>query len=285
MTRNATSVLPRQGHNGLLPSDIRRHLETRWLGRELRCLDVVDSTNTVARDWARSGAPNGAVVIAESQTHGRGRFGRHWISPPYRNLYLSTVLRSAVPVERFPQMSLLAGVATCEAICEWHAAAIKWPNDVVIDGRKVAGILAEADSDRGQRVVVLGIGVNVNAQREDFPPELRDKAGSLAMALGHSVDRARVAGRLLTHLERRFEQWRDEGFARIAEAWRARSDLLGREIVVQEPGGAVAGRAIDLDDDGALRLRLASGAEHRVVAGDVIRVLGVAGREIDGRRG
>ena len=275
------------GVDRLLPSDIRPHLDTRWLGRDLRCLDAVDSTNTVARDLARSGATNGTVVIAESQSQGRGRLGRGWVSPAYKNLYLSVVLRGELPMERLPQLSLLAGVATCDAICEWHLATIKWPNDVLIDGRKVAGLLAETDSDRGERFVILGIGINLNAEQDDFAPELWDKAGSLRMALGHPVDRARVAGRLLTHLEQRCEEWRDQGFASIAAAWRERSDLIGREIVVQEPGGTVTGRAIDLDDDGALRLRLASGAEHRVVAGDVTVVGGYPGvgcrGKIDGR--
>ncbi len=259
----------------LLPEEIARHRDTRWLGQDLRCLDAVDSTNTVARELARQGAADGTAVTAESQSAGRGRLGRGWVSPPSLNLYLSVVLRAAIPIERLPQISLLAGVAVCEAIAEWHPAVIKWPNDVLIDGRKVAGILAEMDGQQAP-VVVLGVGVNLNAEAADFPDDLRDKATSLRMVLGTPVDRARFTGRLLTHLERRYEELRDGGFAPIAAAWRRHSGLIGRAIRVQEANGPVAGEVVDLDDDGALRLRLASGAEHRVIAGDVTVIDGYA---------
>jgi BirA family biotin operon repressor/biotin-[acetyl-CoA-carboxylase] ligase len=253
---------------------IAPHLQTRWLGRSLHCFPEVDSTNTAARELAAAGAAHGTVVIADAQRAGRGRLGRTWASPPGTNLYLSAVLRCDVAMEKLSQISLLAGVAACETVAEWCAAAIKWPNDVLVDGRKVVGILTEMDGNGPQRVVIPGIGVNLNAALEDFPAELRDKAGSIRLATGHAVDRARFAARLLNNLEVRYEQWRRDGFEPIAAAWRQRTPLIGRDIRVREPGQVVEGTVIDIGDDGALRLRLSDGREHRVVAGDVTVVDG-----------
>jgi len=260
----------------LTTAAIAPHLQTRWLGRALHCFAELDSTNITARELAASGAPHGTVVIADAQRAGRGRLGRSWVSPAGRNLYLSAVLRSDLPAERLPQIGLLAGVAVCETVREWCAAEIKWPNDVLAGGRKVVGILTEMDEVGSGRVVVPGIGVNLNTEPDDFPAELRDKAGSLRLVTGQPVDRARFAARLLKTLEVRYEQWQRDGFAPIAAAWRRLTPLIGRPIRVQEPGQVVDGTVIDIADDGALRLRLADGSEHRVVAGDVTVVGGYA---------
>jgi BirA family transcriptional regulator, biotin operon repressor / biotin---[acetyl-CoA-carboxylase] ligase len=262
--------------NVLSAESIAPHLQTRWLGRSLQCFPSLDSTNTTARELAATDAADGTVVIADAQRRGRGRLGRSWESPPGSNLYLSALLRCALPIDRLSQISLLAGVAVCETVRQWCPADIKWPNDVLAAGRKVAGILAELDGVGARRAVILGIGVNLNTGLDDFPPELRDKAGSLRVAGGTEVDRARFTGRLLNNLEVRYEQWRREGFAPIAAAWRGLAPLVGRFIRVQEPGAVVEGTVIDIADDGALRVRLADGREHRVVAGDVTVLDGYA---------
>lgn len=255
------------------------HLETRWLGRELHCFEVLDSTNTTVRELAASGAADGVVVIADAQRRGRGRLGRAWVSPARVNLYCSIALRSTLPPERLPQTTLLAGVATCETIREWcPRAAIKWPNDVIIDGRKTAGLLAEMEEQGDRRTVVLGIGVNLNSTADDFPEDLRATATSLRVADGAGIDRARFAGRLLTRLEARYDEWRDHGFAPIAAAWRALTPLIGQRIHVEETAGSVEGTVCDLDDDGALRIRRDDGSEYRVVAGDVTVVGGYPGQ-------
>ena len=247
------------------------HLKTHWLARALHCFAELDSTNTTARELAAAGAPHGTVVIADAQRHGRGRLGRIWVSPARRNLYASVVLRCDVPGDRLAQVGLLAGVAVCEAVRRWcPTALIKWPNDVLVGGRKLAGTLAELSGDAAAaRVIVLGIGVNINSAAGDFPDDLRDKATSLLLTCGAPIDRAQFAGHLLALLERRYDSWRRDGFAPIAAAWRQLAPLIGQRIHVAEPGGAVDGTVIDLDDDGALRLRLAAGGEYRVVAGDV----------------
>ena len=262
--------------NVLSAESIAPHLQTRWLGRSLQCFPTLDSTNTTARELAATDAADGTVVIADAQRRGRGRLGRSWESPPGSNLYLSALLRCALPIDRLSQISLLAGVAVCETVREWCPADIKWPNDVLAAGRKVAGILAELDGVGARRAIILGIGVNLNTGLDDFPPELRDKAGSLRVAGGTEVDRARFTGRLLNNLEVRYEQWRHDGFAPIAAAWRGLAPLIGRFIRVQELGAVVEGTVIDIADDGALRVRLADGREHRVVAGDVTVLDGYA---------
>ncbi len=255
----------------LLPTEIEGRLTTRWLGRTLYCHEEVSSTNDIARELARAGAAEGTVVIAESQTRGRGRLGRSWESPKHRNLYLSAVLRPAMAGTTLPRLSLVAGVAVCDAICEWYPASIKWPNDILIEGRKVAGLLAEIEPPAA---VILGIGVNLNSALDEFPPELRDKAGSLFVATGVRVDRPVFVTRLLAHLEARYDQHRRDGFAPIADAWGERSLMIGKTISVEEPGGEVRGEVLGIDTDGALRLRLPSGTVHRVIAGDVTVVGG-----------
>ena len=270
------SEAPGSSHTApLSAAAIRGHLGTSWLGREIVCRDEVDSTNTLARDLGRGGATHGTVVIAEAQNAGRGRLGRGWVSPPGRNLYLSVVLRPVVAPEEVSQLTLVAGVATCEAVREWCPdARIKWPNDVLVGGRKVVGILCEMEVGDAGPMVIAGIGVNLNAALEDFPEELRDKAGSLAIALGKRIDRARFTARLLDRLEQRLDRFAGRGFADVASAWETLSGMVGESVRVQQPGGIVEGRVLGLDADGALRLAAPSGVEHRVVAGDVTVVGG-----------
>ena len=237
----------------------------------MRYYESLGSTNEAALAWAGEGAPDLALVYTEEQTSGRGRAGRSWFSRRGAALAFSLLLRPDPGNQwALPRLTALGALAVVEALPPLHLTGeIKWPNDVLIDGRKVAGILTEMDGSGPQRVVVLGVGVNLNSRLEDFPAELRDKAGSLCLASGAPVDRARFTGRLLGALEARYEVWQRDGFASIAAAWRRLTPLLGRRIRVQEPGAVVEGTVIDLSDDGALRLRLADGAEHRVIAGDV----------------
>jgi len=254
----------------LLPNEVSRHLETQWMAQDLLCFEEVDSTNQLARDAARAGAAEGTVVIADAQRRGRGRRGRSWVSPARRNLYLSVVLRPGSEVEYLSLLSLVAGVAVCDAMREWDARAmLKWPNDVLIDRRKVAGILTEVEGEGDNRSVVLGIGANLNAGPDDFPEELHEKAGSLRLATGREVDRPLFTARVLFHLERRYAEWRAGEAGSPAVIWSERSCLNGRRVTVQEPDGQISGVVLGLDEDGALRLDVGNATEHRVVAGDV----------------
>ena len=252
------------------PAELEPHLAGRW--RDIRWLAETDSTQRVARELARAGAAEGTVVIAEAQTAGRGRLGRTWHSPRGVNLYCSIVLRPPLPPAAVPQVALVAGVAVAAALAEMPGLAprVKWPNDVLIDGRKVAGILTEMEAEV-ERVhhVILGIGVNLNAPRAAFPPELRERATSLFLATGRRVDRAAVTGRLLAALEARYGRFLEGGFEAVRAEWESYSCLTGTDVRVASAEGEMAGRVLGLDTDGALMLARPDGTSTRIVAGEV----------------
>ena len=245
-------------------------LNTQELGQVLHFSEELPSTNDRARELADAGADHGEVVIAESQTAGRGRRGRTWASPAGRNLYLSVVLRPNLPPQRAPEITLVASVAACDACRKAGVeAGIKWPNDLLVGGRKVAGILTELSAEPDLvHWVVLGIGVNLNSGPADFPAELRGVATSLSIERGQPVPRALFAAALLSELEQWLDRHASEGFAPIRAAWCERSVTLGREVRVDADGGELTGVAEDIDASGALLVR-GKGGLVRIVSGDV----------------
>ncbi len=254
----------------LTPLELRPLLTTRDLGQVLHCFDEVSSTNDVARELAEEDAAHGEVVVAERQSAGRGRRGRQWVSPPGRNLHLSAVLRPDLPPQRAPEITLVASVALCDVVRQAGVVAgIKWPNDLLASGRKLAGILTEmaAEPDRVMWVV-LGVGVNLNARPEDFPPEMRGEATSVAIERGQPAPRALFAAALLKTLEEWLDRHADAGFGPVRQAWRERSVTLGREVRVSTEGRDLEGVAEDIDEGGALLVRAGRRLE-RVLAGDV----------------
>jgi BirA family transcriptional regulator, biotin operon repressor / biotin---[acetyl-CoA-carboxylase] ligase len=263
-------------HAPLAIDDLRSARQGARFGHVIHYLDSTDSTNTAARRLALEGAAEGTVVIAETQTKGRGRLGRGWVSPPFRNLYLSLVVRPSIATSDAPKIVLVAGLAVAETVREWtNRVAIKWPNDVLIDDRKVAGILTEMEvEDTRVRFVIVGIGVNLNSAPADFPPELRDKAIGLCTAVGEPIDRVRFTDRLLSRLEERCDLFVRTGFAAIRPLWEGLSCLTGRAVEIDDGGRRYVGVAAGVADDGSLRLRDAAGRETRVLAGDVTVVGG-----------
>ena len=253
--------------------ELRPLLDTHDVGQVLHAFEVVGSTNDHAKGLAEEGATHGEVVIAEAQTSGRGRRGRAWVSPAHRNAYFSVILRPDLPPARAPELTLLASVAVCDALRQAGVqAGIKWPNDLLAGGKKIAGILTELSAEP-ERVhwVVVGIGVNVNAGPEDFPPELRGEATSVAIERGEPAPRALFVAACLTALEGWLDRHDEEGFEVIRQAWRARSDTLGREVMVRTEGQEVVGVAEDIDDAGALLVRRGGrgGELRRILSGDV----------------
>jgi BirA family biotin operon repressor/biotin-[acetyl-CoA-carboxylase] ligase len=247
--------------NDLLSEVVTPLLGTAWLGRAWRFVPECGSTNDEAAAWARQGAPHGAVVVADTQTRGRGRLGRVWHSPRGTSLYFSAVLRPPLEPSRVPPITLAAGVAVAEAVARFHVApALKWPNDVLVDGKKLAGILTEssASSMRVEHVIV-GIGVNLNV--ESFPADLN--------AISLACDRALFAAALCERLEHWHDRFVQDGPAQVVEAWRGFARFFGTRIRVAAANGTLEGIAEDLDEDGALRLRDGD-AIHRVVAGEML---------------
>jgi len=245
-------------------------LSTRWLGRCYEFAARIDSTNARAEKWATAGAPHGAVVAADEQTRGRGRLARTWQSPAGVNLYFSVVVRTTWHVFESPPLSLAAGVALAEACQDLLPArpVLKWPNDLLYEGRKLAGILVETVLRQGEvEFAILGIGLNVN--QTGFPGELQQTATSLRLAAGRPLDRARVLDRVLVQLETWLDRLAGGEAAQIPEAWSAYAPWLGEEITAASRGGELSGIALGLDQAGALLVRDAAGKEHRVLAGDI----------------
>ena len=265
-------------HAPLRIAELRRARAAAGIGQVIHYFDSVDSTNTVAHRLAAAGAEEGTTVIAERQTQGRGRLGRSWVSPPYRNLYVSIVLRPALPAAVTPVIGLAAGLAATRAVAAWTPAArMKWPNDVVVDGRKLVGILTEmATRTDAVDFVIVGIGVNLNSKRDDFPPELHDKATSLAMVTGAAVERVTFADRLLSESEGAYMEVRRAGFAAIHAECEQRSSLIGQRVDIAAGDRHYGGTVCGFDADGRLRLRTDDGGEQTIVAGDVSVVGGYA---------
>ena len=240
---------------------------TRRLGTPLYAMAEVGSTMDVARELAEQGAPGGACVIADRQTEGRGRSGRRWESPP-GGLYLSFILRPSRPPDEWPSLSLVVGVALAEAVgalCQLDVS-IRWPNDLLVNGRKLAGILIEAHTgSSGGEWVVVGIGLNLL----DAPTGLDQPATALREHLAHPPTRQELAAALFRSLERRYEAWTVGGFSSIRPVWLERSSLIGEGVSVSLPNEKLEGQASDIDERGRLILRLDTGVQRSVDVGDV----------------
>jgi BirA family biotin operon repressor/biotin-[acetyl-CoA-carboxylase] ligase len=274
----AVQSLPGRGYrisglpDGIAAEQVGPLLATAELGRRLHVHQEIGSTSDEAHRLAEAGAEHGTVVLAESQTAGRGRRGRTWVTPPGKAIALSVILRPDLPPARAPELALTAAVAVCEVAqgLGAPAAAIKWPNDVECRGRKLAGMLAEMRA-QGDRVthVVVGIGLNVNLEPSDLPAELRPLATSLRIERGEPIARSLVCARLLTRFEVLLSLHEAEGFAPVRARFRELSSTLRRRVRAEVAKGFVEGEAIDLAEDGALLVRTDSGAVERVIAGDV----------------
>jgi len=256
----------------LIPSEIKPILETKWMGRVIHHFNIIDSTNSKAYQLALNGAEEGEVVIAESQDKGRGRLGRHWFSPPFLNLYLSIILRPKIPPHQASLITLVVAVATAEAIQKFSGLQpmIKWPNDILLRDRKVAGLLNEIHSEMDRiHFVILGIGVNLNMDEEMFSKEIREGATSLKREMGQAISRKAFLQCLLKELEGWYAIFLEEGGGPILKAWRERAQIKGKQVKVTSFGKTLVGMAVDVDSDGALILETEGGGKQRVVAGDV----------------
>ncbi len=234
------------------------------------------STNTGARRLAEKGAPGGTVVLADTQSAGRGRRGRSWHSPPGKGIYFSLLLRppGTSPAAAAP-LTLAAAVAVARQLreCTGVEVAVKWPNDLLIGSKKMGGILAEARADgQALRYLVLGIGLNINHRAEDFPSELRRRATSLYLESGLTFERTALFLDLLKDLRRCLDLFFKEGFAPFQPPWKELSATLGKEVKLAGAGRgeAVQGKAVDLDVEGALLIEDDRGRRHRIFCGEII---------------
>jgi BirA family biotin operon repressor/biotin-[acetyl-CoA-carboxylase] ligase len=245
----------------------------RVIGRDIRVFEQTTSTNDVIEKLARDGAKEGAVVFAESQTRGRGRLGRQWISPARKGLWFSILLRPNLRPQEATRITIAAAVALRRAIHNSAGldAQIKWPNDILVGGRKLSGILTElrGELDRVQ-YVILGIGVDVNLSAVDFPPGLRKTATSIRAELGRVVSRADLAVNILRELDSCYALAGGDDFSRLADQWVEHCMTIGCGVVVQSGQRVIEGVAESLADDGSLQVRTEHGRIERVTAGEVV---------------
>ena len=276
---------------------IQAKLGTLLLGKRMQLHPQVGSTNDLIREAGREGAPEGLVILAEEQVRGRGRLGRTWTAPPGSSILCSVLLRPRFPPQQGFYLTIAASLAILRAIRKltvddgrWTVdhrsqststksairvpsgrpkSAIKWPNDVLINGRKVAGVLCESEFNGGEwAFAVVGFGINVNLPGEGFG-ELRARATSLSAELGHEIDRAALLALVLEELEACYLALQAGQMQPTFQAWADALETLGKRVIVSEPGGTITGMAMRVDADGALIVKTDAGTERRVLAGDV----------------
>ncbi len=263
--------LLRKAPDLLLPNEIREGLETRVFGkRDIIYFTETDSTNTRAKDLAVRGAPEGTLVISERQTKGRGRKGRSWFSPSQGGIYISLILKPSISPSEAPKITLLTAVVVAEALRSLTglSAIIKWPNDILIDGKKVAGILTEMSTEMDTiDHIVVGLGLNVNTP--DFPDDIREKATSLFIETGKHFPRVRFIQEYLKWYEEYYEIFKRTGFEPIIKRWKELTNIIGKRITVEMISKKYSGEVQDIDKDGVLILKDNTGKSHRIIFGDV----------------
>ncbi len=242
------------------------------IGRNIQVFQETTSTNDIIERLARDGVPEGAVVFAESQTKGRGRLGRKWVSPSGQGLWFSLLLRPPWPPAQVTQITITTAVSLSRAVSRVTGVypEIKWPNDLMHDGRKFAGILTELSAEPEMvRHVVVGIGMDVNVDSGEFPDDVRQLATSLRAVTGRAVDRAQLATQILRELDADYQRLLQGRFDEISSEWMERCRTIGREVTISMGDRRLVGRAEALDIDGALLVRSEHGRLERVVGGDV----------------
>lgn len=258
--------------NKLNEFDIRRGLNTSVFGRSgIHIFDTTGSTNFEAFRLATAGAPEGTIVLAEQQEAGKGRLGRSWSSPSGKNIYISLIMRPVIPTYLAPRLTIVAAVALSDTLIEAGIPEhrIKWPNDILVDNRKLSGILTEMKGDTDSiEFIITGIGINVNATPDDHPPELRDTATSLAMILKHQTERNALIRLLLTNFEKYCNLFLNSGFNEILSLWKERAGIIGRDINVLQFNDKFTGRVIDINEDGNL-IVYSDGVLRIVNSGDI----------------
>jgi BirA family biotin operon repressor/biotin-[acetyl-CoA-carboxylase] ligase len=254
-----------------IPKEIQRGLTTRFVGTQIHFFGRIDSTNIAARKLAELGANEGTVVLAESQSKGKGRMGRLWQSPP-GNLYTSIVLRPQIPPSSAPQVTLMAALATAKAIDKTIPlkVGVKWPNDILIHSKKVAGILTELDCEGDTlNFIVLGIGVNINAPLNLFPRELLDSITTLREEAGGNISLAQFTRCLYQEIERYYDLWMAKGFGWISKEYTQLLILQGKMVRISSFDMVTSGEVQGIDEKGSLLLRLSNSRVESFTAGDV----------------
>ncbi|WP_096200909.1 biotin--[acetyl-CoA-carboxylase] ligase [Bacillus sp. FJAT-45350] len=271
-------AVPRKGYrivsrpNSISPQEIKVGLHTNTIGKEITFQESVTSTQELAHRLAQENAVEGHVVISDEQTKGKGRLGRVWHSPMGTSVYMSLILRPQIPPQQAPQLTLLAAVAVVQGIekatglqCE-----IKWPNDILLKGKKIVGILTEMQSEPDcVHSVIIGIGINVNHKREQFPSDIRDIATSLCIEKNEEINRAALIRSIFEELESLYVKYLEHGFDIIKPLWESYAVSLGKQIKATTVKGVLIGYAKGITNDGVLLLEDAQGTIHPIYSADI----------------
>ncbi|TKC19693.1 biotin--[acetyl-CoA-carboxylase] ligase [Robertmurraya kyonggiensis] len=253
-------------------NEIRLGLKTSIIGQEIHYHETVDSTQKIAHRLGFENVPEGTVVVADEQVGGRGRMNRPWHSAKGTGVWMSIILRPSIPLPKAPQLTLLTAVAVVQAIgdCTELEPHIKWPNDILINGKKVTGILTELQAEADQiHSVIIGIGINVNQQKSDYPPELQSIATSLAIEKGEFVNRAELIQAVFTRLEKLYALYLEKGFLPIKLLWESYAISIGKKITARTLSGNLTGKALGITDDGVLMLEDDQGTIHQIYSADI----------------
>jgi BirA family transcriptional regulator, biotin operon repressor / biotin---[acetyl-CoA-carboxylase] ligase len=260
----------------LTGESIKELLKTETLGKVIYSFEEVSSTNDIALELGRNGACEGTIVIADSQSGGRGRLGRRWISPPGVNLYTSVIFRPRIATKDAPVLTLISAISVAEALRAEGAvgATIKWPNDLIINMKKVAGILTEMETKEDEvDFIVVGIGVNLNMTGEMMKQEMgevADMATSLREVVGHEIERKKFTSSLISKLDVWYQSFLNGGKPLIIKRWMEMWEAIHRRVRVSFDERIIEGIASGIDEDGYLILQRYDGRTEKVISGDVI---------------
>jgi BirA family biotin operon repressor/biotin-[acetyl-CoA-carboxylase] ligase len=264
----------------LYPAEVRAALGEKGFFWEIEYHRVLDSTNNRAKELAEGGAPEGTLVLAEEQLGGRGRLGRNWFSPAGKGIYLSFVLRPSLLPQQLAGITMVTAVGVCQSILETTGirTGIKWPNDLLLEGKKVCGILTEMKGEMDRvHYVIVGVGINVNGDQEDYPEELRERATSLARAAGREIARLPLLVSFLQKFASWYEIFQTKGFSPVRKVWKDLTVTLGKQVTVRSGTEIYIGTAVDLDEGGALVLQEAGGSCRFLHSGEVTLVKSMEG--------
>lgn len=278
-------AIPNKGYkiigspDSIAKEEIASRLHTKRIGKEIYYFSKIDSTNQYAKKLGEEGAPDGTIVIADEQTKGKGRSGRHWVTPPGSAIAFTILLRPKLPPASISMVTLVKGLAVCNAIRELYhlPVGIKWPNDVVIDGRKICGILTEMSAEvDGVHYIVIGTGINTNV--DSFPDEIKDVATSLKIQLGRPVDRAEVLVRVIEFFEEYYEKFEEDGdLRRLQDTYNEELLNMNEGVRVLDPKGEYTGVALGIDPEGQLLVKRDDTGEIVKVWSGEVSVRGIYG--------
>ena len=258
--------------NLLTRQQVDKYLNTKFIGRNIIHFNTINSTNTKAKELASLDMTSGTIVISEEQTLGTGRFGRQWSSPKFKGIWMSIILRPNVDPTKASNITLVGAAAVIKDLKDLGLKAqIKWPNDIILNKKKLGGILTEMSSKLNvTNYIVMGIGINVNNSLMDFKEELQNIATSLKIETGEEISRQKLLGGILNHFEKLYEEYINENnFASTLETCRSNSILLGKEIQLYIKGVLVTATAIDINEEGLLIIKHKDGRIEKIMSGEV----------------